>query len=397
MNTTPFRSGYVAIIGPPNVGKSTLINRILGQKLCITSRRPQTTRHRILGIKTTDQGQFIYVDTPGMHSDGKKAMNRYMNRAAAASIDDVDVVLFVVEGLKWTEDDQRVLKRIQQDARSPVILVLNKADKLSDKSDLLPQIQSLAPQYDFAAVVPISARKGMNTDVLEQEIAKLMPEGEMIFEEDQLTDRSSRFLAGEIVREKLFRYLGQELPYSLTVEIEQFEEEEGMYRIGAVVYVERSGQKSIVIGKKGEDVEKLRKDVSDMMGIPVHINIEEVRKPDLDAKLVAQSVANQLERRVMFRRAMKRAVQNAMRGGAEGIKIQVSGRLGGAEIARSEWYREGRVPLHTLRADIDYATYEAHTTYGVIGVKVWIFKGEILGGMEQVRADKKASGKKGSK
>src|SRR5690554_3823183 len=153
----------------------------------------------------------------------------------------------------------------------------------------------------------------------------------------------------------------------------------------------------IVIGKKGEDVEVLRKDISDLMGIPVHINIEEVRKPDLDAKLVAQSVASQLERRVMFRRAMKRAVQNAMRGGAEGIKIQVSGRLGGAEIARTEWYREGRVPLHTLRADIDYATYEAHTTYGVIGVKVWIFKGEILGGIEQVRAEKNAPKKKGSK
>ena len=153
----------------------------------------------------------------------------------------------------------------------------------------------------------------------------------------------------------------------------------------------------IVIGKKGEDVDRLRREVSDMMGVPVHINIEEVRKPDLDARRVAQNVAGQLERRVMFRRAMKRAVQNAMRQGAKGIKIQVGGRLGGAEIARSEWYREGRVPLHTLRADIDYATYEAHTTYGVIGVKVWIFKGEILGGMEQVRADKKASGKKGSK
>ncbi|BES69858.1 30S ribosomal protein S3 [Marinobacter nanhaiticus D15-8W] len=153
----------------------------------------------------------------------------------------------------------------------------------------------------------------------------------------------------------------------------------------------------IVIGKKGEDVDRLRREVSEMMGVPVHINIEEVRKPDLDAKLVAQNVAGQLERRVMFRRAMKRAVQNAMRQGAKGIKIQVGGRLGGAEIARSEWYREGRVPLHTLRADIDYATYEAHTTYGVIGVKVWIFKGEILGGMEQVRAEKDASRKKGSK
>ncbi|MDI3325170.1 30S ribosomal protein S3 [Pontibacterium granulatum] len=151
----------------------------------------------------------------------------------------------------------------------------------------------------------------------------------------------------------------------------------------------------IVIGKKGEDVEKLRNAVSQMMGVPVHINIEEVRKPELDGKLVAQSVASQLERRVMFRRAMKRAVQNAMRLGAKGIKIQVSGRLGGAEIARTEWYREGRVPLHTLRADIDYATYEAHTTYGVIGVKVWIFKGEVLGGIEQVRAEKKAPKKKG--
>ncbi|GGK83878.1 30S ribosomal protein S3 [Amphritea balenae] len=161
------------------------------------------------------------------------------------------------------------------------------------------------------------------------------------------------------------------------------------------IYTARPG---IVIGKKGEDVEKLRNAVSKMMGVPVHINIEEIRKPDLDAKLVAQSVASQLERRVMFRRAMKRSVQNAMRQGAQGIKIQVGGRLGGAEIARSEWYREGRVPLHTLRADIDYGTYEAHTTYGVLGIKVWIFKGEVLGGIEEVRAQKNAQPKKkGSK
>jgi small subunit ribosomal protein S3 len=158
------------------------------------------------------------------------------------------------------------------------------------------------------------------------------------------------------------------------------------------IYTARPG---IVIGKKGEDVEVLRSTLSGMMGVPVHINIEEVRKPDLDAKLVAQNVAGQLERRVMFRRAMKRAVQNAMRAGAKGIKISLAGRLGGAEIARTEWYREGRVPLHTLRADIDYATYEAHTTYGVIGVKVWIFKGEILGGIEQVRAEKNTPAKKG--
>jgi GTP-binding protein Era len=260
MTESNFRSGYVAIIGRPNVGKSTLINRILGQKLCITSRRPQTTRHRILGIKTTEQGQFIYVDTPGLHSDNKKAMNRYMNRAAASSIEDVDVVLFVVEGLKWTDEDQKVLKRLQNDAKAPVILVLNKADKLADKAALLPQIETLSKQFNFAAVVPISARKGMNTDLLEQEVAKLMPQGELIYDEDQLTDRSSRFLAAEIVREKLFRFLGQELPYSLTVEVELFEEEDGMYRIGAVVYVERSGQKSIVIGKKGEQLKLIGKE-----------------------------------------------------------------------------------------------------------------------------------------
>jgi GTP-binding protein Era len=260
MTDTHFRSGYVAIIGRPNVGKSTLINRVLGQKLCITSRRPQTTRHRILGIKTTEQGQFIYVDTPGLHSDNKKAMNRYMNRAAASSIEDVDVVLFVVEGLKWTDEDQKVLKRLQKDAKAPVILVLNKADKLSDKAALLPQIETLSQQFNFAAVVPISARKGMNTDLLEQEITKLMPEGELIYDAEQLTDRSSRFLAAEIVREKLFRFLGQELPYSLTVEVELFEEEDGMYRIGAVVYVERSGQKSIVIGKKGEQLKLIGKE-----------------------------------------------------------------------------------------------------------------------------------------
>ena len=150
----------------------------------------------------------------------------------------------------------------------------------------------------------------------------------------------------------------------------------------------QTARPGIVIGKKGEDVEALRKELTQMMGIPVQINIEEIRKPELDARLVAQNIAGQLERRVMFRRAMKRAVQNAMRAGAEGIRVQVSGRLGGAEIARTEWYREGRVPLHTLRADIDYSTYEAHTTYGVIGIKVWIFKGEILGGIEAVRASR---------
>jgi GTPase len=260
MTDSTFKSGYVAIIGRPNVGKSTLINRILGQKLCITSRRPQTTRHRILGIKTTDDSQLIYVDTPGMHIDDKRAMNKYMNRAAASSIDHVDVILFVVDGMNWTDEDEQVLERLKTSAEAPVILVINKMDKLADKEVMLPHIEKLAAQYNYTNVLPISARKGVNLDQLETEIKKLMPEGELIFPEDQLTDRSSRFLAAELVREKLFRHLGQELPYSITVEIEQFDDEQNLYRIGAVVYVERSGQKAIVIGKGGELLKSVGKD-----------------------------------------------------------------------------------------------------------------------------------------
>ncbi len=260
MTDRTFISGYVAIIGRPNVGKSTLINRVLGQKLCITSRRPQTTRHRILGIKTTEDSQLIYVDTPGLHIDDKRAMNKYMNRAAASSIDHVDVILFVVDGMNWTEEDEQVLQRLKANAEAPVILVINKMDKLADKDVMLPHIEKLAARYNYSNVLPISARKGVNVDQLEAEIKKLMPEGELIFPEDQLTDRSSRFLAAELVREKLFRHLGQELPYSITVEIEQFDDEKNLYRIGAVVYVERSGQKAIVIGKGGELLKSVGKD-----------------------------------------------------------------------------------------------------------------------------------------
>ena len=260
MTGKKFRSGYVAIIGRPNVGKSTLINRVLGQKLCITSRRPQTTRHRILGIKTDNDSQLIYVDTPGLHIDDKKAMNRYMNRAAASSIDDVDVILFVVDGMNWTDEDEKVLERLKVSAKAPVILVINKMDKLADKEVMLPHIQKLSAQFDYANVFPISARKGMNLDELEKQIKQLVPEGDLIFPEDQITDRSSRFLAAELVREQLFRHLGQELPYSITVEIEQFDDEKDLYRIGAVIYVERDGQKAIVIGKKGDLLKSVGKD-----------------------------------------------------------------------------------------------------------------------------------------
>lgn len=260
MTDTGFKSGYVAIIGRPNVGKSTLINRLLGHKLCITSRRPQTTRHRIIGIKTSNDSQLIYVDTPGIHINDKRAMNRYMNRVAVSSIDDVDVILFVVDGMNWTDEDERVVERLNNSAKAPVILVINKMDKLMDREAILPHIELLSAKFDFANVVPISARKASNVEHLATEITQLMPEGDLIFPEDQLTDRSSRFLAAELVREQLFRHLGQELPYSITVEIEQFDDEEKLYRIGALIYVERDGQKSIVIGKKGELLKSVGKE-----------------------------------------------------------------------------------------------------------------------------------------
>ena len=244
------RCGYAAIIGRPNVGKSTLLNHILGQKISITSRRPQTTRHRILGIKTTPEAQVIYVDTPGLHRAGKRAMNRYMNRVAASAIKDVDVALFVVEGLRWTIEDQDVLDRLKKEA-VPVILVVNKVDKISDKETLLPHFQKVSGYMDFVQIIPISARHGINIEALEQEILRLLPIAPHMYPEDQVTDRSERFLAAELVREKLTRRLGQEVPHSLTVSIEQFSAENDIINITALIWVEKQGQKSIVIGKEG--------------------------------------------------------------------------------------------------------------------------------------------------
>ena len=248
--TDAFHSGYVALVGRPNVGKSTLLNRILGQKVSITSRRPQTTRHRILGIKTEGHVQAVYVDTPGLHRGGKRAMNRYMNRAASDALQDVDVVVFVVEGTRWTDEDEMVLEKVRQ-VPCPVILAINKIDRLADKQVLLPHLQELAKRMDFAHIIPLSAKLGSQVAELERVVESMLPESTPFYPEDQITDRSLRFMAAELVREKLFRKLGQELPYGLTVEIEQFKEEEGLYRINALIWVERGSQKAIVIGKQG--------------------------------------------------------------------------------------------------------------------------------------------------
>jgi len=254
-DSTP-HSGHVAIVGRPNVGKSTLMNRILGQKISITSSKPQTTRHRILGIKTDAHCQAIYVDTPGLHLNAKKAMNRFMNKAVTTTLDGVDLVLFVIEAGQWTEEDENVLQRLRG-VDFPVILVVNKIDRISEKEALLPLLKSLAEKMSFAEIIPLSAQKGSNIAELEQSVVRYLPEGEWIYPEDQITDRSERFLAAEIVREKLMRTLGQELPYAITVEIEQFKEEDGLLRIGALIWVEREGQKRIVIGKKGEQLKEI--------------------------------------------------------------------------------------------------------------------------------------------
>lgn len=271
-----FRCGYVALVGRPNVGKSTLMNHLLGQKLSITSRKPQTTRHRILGIKTTQQAQIIYVDTPGIHQQAKKAMNRFMNRTASSVLADVQVVVFVVEALKWTSEDEMVLAAVKN-VSVPVILAVNKVDRLKEKEQLLPFLQDVGSKFDFAEVLPVSAKAGSNLPELEQAITRHLELSEPWYPEDQLTDRSARFLAAEIVREKLMRNLGQELPYATTVEIEKFEELERLNRIHALIWVERENQKSIVIGEKGERLKKIgqqaRLDMQKLFDKKVHLEL----------------------------------------------------------------------------------------------------------------------------
>ena len=271
------RCGFVAFVGRPNVGKSTLLNHLLGQKLSITSRKPQTTRHRIMGIDTTDTTQMIYVDTPGIHKNEARAINRLMNRAASSSISDVDVVVFIVEPERWTEDDELVLEHIKKTDK-PIILFVNKIDQIKEKEKLLPFLQNLSAKHNFQHLIPGAALQGEQVEELKKLLISYMPEGEFIFPEDYYTDRSERFLAAEIIREKLIRQLGDELPYSITVEIEQFKiDETGLLRINGLILVERNGQKSIVIGKGGSRLKKVgtdaRKDMSQIFGEKIFLEL----------------------------------------------------------------------------------------------------------------------------
>jgi len=270
------KSGFVAIIGRPNVGKSTLLNCLIGEKVSITSPKPQTTRWQILGIKTHHHSQIIYIDTPGLHREEKRAMNRYMNRIASAVILDADVIVFMIDATSWRGEDEMVLRKLQ-DAKKPVILAINKIDLIKDKSDLLPLIDRLKDKFHFTHIVPISAMDAENTRHLEEEITKLLPEGPQLYPEDQLTDKTIRFQIAEIIREKLIQATEEELPYTTTVEIEQFQQGEKLTEIGAIIWVERSGQKVIIIGTRGTRLKKIgiqaRREIESLLGNKIFLRL----------------------------------------------------------------------------------------------------------------------------
>ena len=258
METTQ-RCGFAAIVGRPNVGKSTLLNRLLRQKISITSKKPQTTRHQLLGIRTTADAQVMYVDTPGIHGKQARAINRYMNRSAQAVLRDVDVILFVVDRTEFTADDELVAELVDK-SDAAVIVVVNKIDLLKDKKRLLPQLERLQAMFPEADLVPLSAESGDNLDTLEALVAKRLPTGPFLFPEEQLTDRSERFLVAEIVREKMMRQLGDEVPYALTLQVDRFEEGEKIVHIDATAFVERDAQKMILIGKNGDRIKRIGSD-----------------------------------------------------------------------------------------------------------------------------------------
>lgn len=270
------RSGYAVLLGRPNVGKSTLLNRLLGQKLAITSHKPQTTRHRILGIRSQDDGQIVFVDTPGIHDRGGKAMSHYLNRTAHTALLDVDIAIFVVQALAWTSEDARVLDAIVK-AGAPAVAVINKVDLVEPKEALLPFIQELSERHDFVEVIPVSAYSGDNVEHLVEAVLHRLPEGEPIFPDDQITDRSERFFAAELLREQVTRRYHRELPYAVTVEIERFEEEDGRYNISAVIWVEREGQRKILLGKGGQAMKETataaRKAMNRFFQTRVHLEV----------------------------------------------------------------------------------------------------------------------------
>ncbi len=276
MTDSDFRCGYVAVVGRPNVGKSTLINTILGTKISIVTPKPQTTRHRILAVDTHDDYQAIYVDTPGIHRQAGKAMNRLMNRAAANALTDADLVLFMTEANRWTAEDQDVLDRLAT-VKAPVVALLNKIDKVQPKERLLEALATMSARGEFAEVIPVCARRKDDIGQLQSVVRNYLPVSDPLFPEDMITDRSQRFLVAEVIREKLMLALRQEIPYGLTVQIEQYEEDEQGVAIHAVIWVERDSQKGIVVGKGGSQLKRTgraaRLELKEQLGRPVHLEL----------------------------------------------------------------------------------------------------------------------------
>lgn len=270
-----FHCGYIAIVGRPNVGKSTLMNVLIGAKVSITSRKAQTTRHRITGIQTTDDAQFIYVDTPGFQTRHSNPLNRTLNRTVTDTLSASDVILFVTEAGTYGEADQKVLDLIPQEV--PCILVINKTDRVKDRAALMQFAQNIAAKREFSAIVPVSAKQRFQLKNLQNEVRKHLPENARIFDEDDITDRSERFLAAEIVREKVFRFAGDELPYTSTVLIEKFEQEGALRRVFAAILVERNSHKALIIGQKGARLKEIstqaRLDMEKLYGGPVYLEI----------------------------------------------------------------------------------------------------------------------------
>lgn len=268
--------GYVALVGRPNVGKSTLLNALMDSKVSITSKKPQTTRHRILGVSTEGNYQTLYIDTPGMHRGEKKQLNRYMNRSAQSALHDVDVILFLISAMQWKEDDAWILKQLES-CTCPVILLINKVDRVTDKSLLLPFIETLNEKMPFAAVIPISATKGINLLESKKEMQKFLPESVFLFPEDMTTDRDLSFRVTELIREKLFRFLGQEVPYEITVTLDRMTQEKGVHHIYTTVWVNTLGQKKIIIGAAGETLKKIatlaRLDIEKLVGGKVFLRV----------------------------------------------------------------------------------------------------------------------------
>lgn len=275
MNET-IKSGYIAIVGRPNVGKSTLLNQLLGKKISITSPKPQTTRHQVLGIKTRESVQAVYIDTPGIHKTEKNAMNRYMNRLANSVIADADIVVFLIEAMHWVEEDELVLQRVKEAGR-PVILAVNKVDLVKEKGLLLPFIERIKDKFNFVDIVPFSANQADSAAILESVIMNLLPEGPHLFPDDQITDKSEKFHIAELIREKLILATEQELPYSTTVEIERMEYTNKLLDISAIIWVEREGQKAIVIGKGGEKLKRIgtqaRLDIEKYLGKKIFLRL----------------------------------------------------------------------------------------------------------------------------